>query len=526
MHPLHLVWLKRDLRLHDHAPLYHACQQAAATGGIVLILYVVEPLVLHATTTSQQHLRFIQACLHPLQTELETHQASPLWVTEGEILTVLENLRQALPRYGYQLTHLHSHEETGDWATFQRDKAVQRWCASVGVVWHEVPQHGVVRRLKTRDTWASQWQQRMQQPILTTPWTMLQHTALPSQHPLSEALRQETHHTLARLPQHLPSDGKTIQQGGRSAGLARFHQFLWHDGLPYSQGMSSPLTAETACSRLSPYLSFGCLSMKEVWQHTRQHLNELQQHSPNAQREQGTYHQWQRALTSFEKRLYWHCHFMQKLEDEPTLEFTAMHPAFEALRPRTADSTLEARLHAWCSAQTGVPMIDACMRHLQATGWINFRMRAMLMSFASYQLWLPWQWTAPFLGRHFLDYEAGIHYSQVHMQSGVTGINSIRIYSPVKQGQDQDPHGDYLDRWLPELRAIPLPYKHEPWKLPPLLQEERPKQYPPPIVDVEQSYKEAQALVWGFKRQPTVKAHTPSVLAKHGSRQPRPRKRS
>ena len=88
-------------------------------------------------------------------------------------------------------------------------------------------------------------------------------------------------------------------------------------------------------------------------------------------------------------------------------------------------------------------MVDACMRALTATGWLNFRMRAMVMSFASYHLWLHWRKPALHLANLFTDYEPGIHYSQVQMQSGTTGINSIRIYNPIKQGVDHDPDGVY-----------------------------------------------------------------------------------
>ena len=100
-------------------------------------------------------------------------------------------------------------------------------------------------------------------------------------------------------------------------------------------------------------------------------------------------------------------------------------------------------------------MIDACMRYLQRHGWINFRMRAMLVSFASYDLWLDWRKTSKHLAGLFVDYEPGIHYSQFQMQSGVTGINSIRIYNPVKQQLDHDPNGTFIKRWLPELENIP-----------------------------------------------------------------------
>ena len=110
---------------------------------------------------------------------------------------------------------------------------------------------------------------------------------------------------------------------------------------------------------------------------------------------------------------------------------------------------------AWCEGYTGFPMVDACMRFLLTKKWLNFRMRAMLISFASHQLQLDWRKTSKHLAKHFLDFEAGIHYSQIQMQSGLTGINAIRIYSPTKQAIDQDPDTTFIQKWVPELKGLP-----------------------------------------------------------------------
>ena len=101
---------------------------------------------------------------------------------------------------------------------------------------------------------------------------------------------------------------------------------------------------------------------------------------------------------------------MQKLEDEPEIEFRNFNRAYDGLRE---DEFNDEYFEAWCHGRTGYPMVDACMRALHQTGWINFRMRAMLVSFASYHLWLHWRQPALYLARLFLDYEPGIHYSQI-----------------------------------------------------------------------------------------------------------------
>jgi deoxyribodipyrimidine photo-lyase len=159
--------------------------------------------------------------------------------------------------------------------------------------------------------------------------------------------------------------------------------------------------------------------------------------------------------------------------------------------------------------------VDACMRSLQATGWINFRMRAMLVSFASYHLWLHWRATGCHLACLFTDYEPGIHWSQFQMQSGVTGINTVRVYNPVKQSYDQDPDGIFIRTWVPELAALAPEFLHEPWKA-----ASPPTGYPAPIVDLQTAARAAKERIYGKKAEPAVKALAQAVYQKHGSRNP------
>jgi deoxyribodipyrimidine photo-lyase len=167
------------------------------------------------------------------------------------------------------------------------------------------------------------------------------------------------------------------------------------------------------------------------------------------------------AVDSLIARLHWRGHFTQKLETEPELEIRSFHPAHQQARIQTAPD--DPVLAAWAAGLTGIPFVDACMRSLIATGWLNFRMRAMLQSFASYHLGLDWRVSGEHLARLFTDYEPGIHWPQVQMQSGQTGINTPRIYNPAKQGLDQDPGGHFTRRWVPELAHVPLPLLQTPW---------------------------------------------------------------
>ncbi len=282
--------------------------------------------------------------------------------------------------------------------------------------------------------------------------------------------------------------------------------------------MSSPLEGATQCSRLSPYLAAGALSIREVAQASWQRQRELRgDRSPDAQA-------WRQSLVSFSGRLHWHCHFMQKLESEPAIETREMHPSARGLRCRPGDAAL---LAAWAKGETGYPFVDACMRSLIATGWLNFRMRAMLVSFASYNLWLPWQETGLHLARMFTDYEPGIHWPQMQMQSGATGINTIRIYNPVKQGYDQDPTGAFTRRWLPELCSVPDEFLQQPWNWPDASAIVG-TTYPARIVDLAASTAVAKDRIYGVRKSSAFYKASDVVQEKHGSRKkgmPMPGKR-
>lgn len=216
-------------------------------------------------------------------------------------------------------------------------------------------------------------------------------------------------------------------------------------------------------------------------------------------------------MRSFAGRQHWHCHFMQKLEDEPRLEFENLHRAYDGLRPAVADMQ---RLSAWSEGTTGFPFIDACMRALNQHGWINFRMRAMLMSFASYHLWLPWRDSGLHLARKFVDYEPGIHWSQAQMQSGTTGINTMRIYNPIKQGYDHDPQGIFVRVHVPELDRVPVAFIHVPWRW----EGAANLRYPAPIVDNVAAAKAAREALHIIRKSADHKAGARQIVVKHGSR--------
>lgn len=486
-----VVWFKRDLRLSDHAPL---CEAAAR--GPVLPLYVIEPDLWSQPDASSRHWQFIRASLMDLAESL-AKRGAPLVLRHGNIIEVLTQLRREAGPFA-----LWSHEETGNAWSYARDKQVAGWCQHQGIEWRESPSHGVVRRLSSRDQWAHARDAVMRDTVLPAP------THLRGCGVVSEPMPPIDDPRFGALT-------PTVQQGGRREGKRVLQSFLERRSRDYMSYLSQPGVSARSCSRLSAHIAYGTLSVREIEQATARRVLLLkdfaaEMDAPAQAAERQAAISWVRQLAAFRSRLAWRCHFVQKLEQQPELEQRCMHPVFEGMRE--VDFRQEF-FDAWCAGQTGYPLVDACMRSLHANGWITFRMRAMLVSFASYHLWLDWRRTAPFMAQLFTDYEPGIHYSQFQMQSGVTGINAVRIYNPIKQSQDQDRAGRFIRRYVPEIAHLPDALLHEPWLAGHTLRD-----YPPPIVEHGEAMREARAKMSVYRRAEGFREQAQEVFRKLGSR--------
>ena len=495
MHPA-LIWFKRDLRVCDHAAI--AAASALAPGQRLRGLYIIEPGLWAQPDAAAQHWAFVAESLRDLAGQLRS-LGGELIVRQGDANEVLTDLHTQQP-----FAHLLAHEETGNGWTYARDLAVAAWCRQRGVQFQEWPQMGVVRRLRSRDDWHIRWERFMR----SSPWP----TPVEPQPTNARATSDFNLPAATDLGLHdaLPP---RRQRGGRQAALAVLDEFLTDRCGQYRGGISSPLSAPSACSRLSPYLAWGVLGAREVVQATRRRLSDLQ----------GVDEAWsarqQAGLKAFLSRMHWHCHFIQKLEDEPELEWRNLHRGYDGLREDEHDP---AHFQALTDGRTGWPMVDACVAMLRETGWLNFRMRAMLVSVAAYPLWLHWRPVGLWLARQFLDYEPGIHWSQLQMQSGTTGINATRVYNPIKQARDHDPHGHFVRRWLPHMRRVPPAWLFEPWRMPPDVQAACDLtvgiDIPVPLVDLDAALRSAKSRLHARRALPDVRADVGDVVRKHGSR--------
>ena len=490
---VNIVWFKRDLRLNDNAAISDAIKRNLP----IICLFNLDSQRTSRSDVSAIHIEWELDCLRSLSKDID-QLGGVIKFNYGNIFEALETLNLE-----YDIDSIIANEETGLNWSWDRDKQVAEWCDFNRVKFVEHPSNGVVRKLKNRDNWKKYRDKRVSAELFPKPSSM----------PSPSGSRSDEIPTMKELG----LDSRSLEYRpipGEEAALSTLNSFLNERGRGYRKGMSSPITGEVMCSRISPYLSAGCLSIKQVFHHTVARQRQVKV-DPRSTENIG----FTSSLTSFQSRLAWHCHFMQRLEAEATMDEIAINPELDELLNRQLD---QRKFIAWRDGKTGWPFFDACMRYLTATGWINFRMRAMLQSVASYTLWLPWQATGLHLANLFLDYEPGIHWSQVQMQSGVTGINSVRAYSIGKQSIDHDPDGDFIRRWVPELAKVPAEHIHQPWMMSDSEQEQYNCQidldYPAPIVDEKAARKTGISMSYKAKGDIGVRRRAKIVFDIHGSR--------
>lgn len=591
-----VVWLKKDVRWIDHGPLSEVATGVASAFHTrdqpqrkFVILYLYEPDQLREHSVHGSHLRFIHEGLVDMDGKLneptsnvpcnvsnsttncteksDSTSFNHLTVCHNTIISTLNAIHFRYPvsltcskaegksnKKYYKIARLLAHEETGHWQSYMRDRSVRKWCKTRSIPFVEFNQTGVTRRLKLRDDYLKLWKAFMTKPLypkldlesearrVSLKSRLIQLDNLPgfvtSPRGISNLFdindTTNANDSGVEILNHLPTahrnDRPGRQQfGGETKAKNTLNSFLSERGAKYSQHISSPNSSWNSCSRLSVYLTWGHISLRFVLralEDRRNHLRKLKMKST-----------WLKSLQAFASRAHWRSHFVQKLESEPTLEKRDLCPAYQHLRRQKGDWDPH-KYTAWETGTTGYPFVDACMRCLIEHGWLNFRMRAMLVSFATYNLWLDWKKIAPHLARVFLDYEPGIHYPQLQMQAGTTGINAMRVYNVTKQGKDQDPKGVFIRRYVPELRNVPDQYIHEPWKMSEALRAKYYRNkislfsggaesnvddgdyqpYPEPIVDEKESARIAKEKLNAVKKAVATRIQANQVYIKHGSR--------
>ena len=477
---LNIVWFKRDLRLQDNEAIYNALN----SNKRLLFLYVFENTLLNDPHYDERHWNFIKQSLEDLNNELKDYKTRVLCIRTD----LINAFNQLLNRY--KINTVFSHQETGLLITYNRDKDFTRYCRNNSIKWVENRNNGVLRGLLNREDWIEKWENYMKKPQFKN--------ELKTEQILSteEISILENYFQLEKLK---TPKNNLFQKGGTRMAWRYADTFFKKRHEKYMNNISKPSLARESCSRLSPYIAWGNVSIRQIYQEAAKHKTAKNR----------------KHLSAFISRLRWQAHFIQKFEMEHTMENASINKGYRKLKKSISNEYQQ----AWETGKTGYPLIDACMRCLGETGYLNFRMRAMVVSFFTHILWQPWQASSQHLSRLFLDFEPGIHFSQLQMSSGETGINLLRIYNPIKNSLTHDEDGTFIKKWVPELAHLPISFVHEPYLMTVLDQQfnnfKLGEDYPNPIVEIKFARKKASDILWEMKKDARVQEENYRILKKH-----------
>ena len=458
-----VVWLKRDLRLHDNEAIYNALN----SGHKVLLVYVFEPSLQNDSHYSIRHWNFIKQSITDINQELKSYNTKVLAVS-SEVIPFFSYLQTR-----YKIVRVYSHQETGLLKTYNRDKTFRRFCSNNSIQWIENVNNGVFRGDHKREEWKEDWEIYMSSPQFNTVCNHY-HSLLKTE--IIDNISQNLS-VISLRTEVTPN----LQKGGRSIGLRYMKSFFEDRYINYAKFISKPSKSIESCSRLSPYLAWGNLSVREVYQYAKIFRKDALN---------------KKAIDIFISRLRWQAHFIQKFEMECVMENENINKSFRKLKKNISIKYQD----AWKKGQTGIPIIDACMRCLKTTGYLNFKMRTMIVSFFTQNLWQPWQEASKYLSKVFLDFEPGIHFPQLQIQAETSVTSAVKIYNPVKSGIEHDPEASFISKWVPELKSLPISFRHEPYKLTMLEQKlyrfKIGKNYPKPIIEIKRVRKSTSESLW------------------------------
>lgn len=432
---MNIVLFDKDLRITDHQPLSEAVKF-----GEVLPLYVFVPSKWKGTELSVRHLQFVIESLEELSMQIQ-ERGGELFFAIGEVEAVLSELLLSSGSI-----NLFTHKET----------AVK--CAAI-VKWMDENQQRLTTFGPDFEGVSNKLFNSLLKSYLVEPvYDSLNRIEVPAHIPgvLFKDLRKL---------QNFQVEGRKIrfgQQGGELKAIETLDSYLEGRFANYIENHQKPLPSSLSSSRLSAYITWGNISVRTIFQRTNERI---------------------RSCESEEEKLQLEDFLSKLLSREKICNGTKVIDANESELKKEWNEEWYQR---WLNGKTGIPIIDAAMRCLDKTGWLNFTLRGLVLSFICKTLLQDYRKPSEDLAKLFLDYEPVIHDFHVLQQTGMSGKG--KIINPVKIGKQLDPEGAFIRRYVPELNQIPVVYIHEPWHYPGFYN----LGYETPIVDVVKANKQAK----------------------------------
>ena len=464
-----LVWLRRDLRVEDHAALHHALRAARQ----VWVCFVFDRAILDPLPRQDRRVEFIRDSLVGVDAGLRALAAAHgiegvgLIVRHGDAPLEINSLARQL---GVQAVYA-SHDDEP--AALARDARVRGLLADAGVALHTGKDHVVFERNEVMTQTGSAfsvftpyknaWLKKLE-PLNLSAYAVARHAdalaSMPAGHsgvPTLEALGFErTNLHQLKLP------------SGPAGGQELLDDFL-HRIDHYAQTRDHP--AVKGPSYLSTHLRFGTVSIRQLARTAHERMVA-----------------GSRGAEVWLSELIWRDFYHQVLHHHPRVVGHAFKPAYDAIKWEHGKAA-DALFGAWCEGRTGYPLVDAAMAQINQTGYMHNRLRMVVASFLTKDLGLDWRRGESYFALHLNDFDLAANNGgwQWAASSGCDAQPYFRIFNPVSQSQRFDAEGRFIRRYLPQLAGLADDVLHAPWLARPVdlaaAGIELGKHYPLPVVD-------------------------------------------